>query len=395
LALLIFSPKFHDWTLNDTETCGISFTIIGFCLTHWFLKSPDVKSPMSLNLVNFLAGLFFSLAVLSKEPFILIVGSIVFLKFVYDSQSNLKIGFVNLLITGSGIIAGLSCFVIYLFYNNLFLYYIESIATSLRYAGNYARDIGILTTNSWIETLIFDVYKLADGYSYGIPFLGIFPFYFPLFSSKKYLLLNISLLLNILSCLFAVSLGHCFWSHYFVMGILGFVIPAVYGAKLINGNQMLVSKKARQVIISFAITGTIILIFLRVQFILQSKASIQKYDVPISFYNAVQDFTNTNDKILLISDSPIYLSFLNREHATKWGTLFDELLPLLAGKTEVEKMQILRDEIKSNKPKVILIENTFLINRQKIILNYVIAPIIQSGGYIETNPGVFIKQKIN
>jgi hypothetical protein len=243
--------------------------------------------------------------------------------------------------------------------------------------------------------LIFDVYKLADGYSYGIPFLGIFPFYFPLFSSKKYLLLNISLLLNILSCLFAVSLGHCFWSHYFVMGILGFVIPAVYGAKLINGNQMLVSKKARQVIISFAITGTIILIFLRVQFILQSKASIQKYDVPISFYNAVQDFTNTNDKILLISDSPIYLSFLNREHATKWGTLFDELLPLLAGKTEVEKMQILRDEIKSNKPKVILIENTFLINRQKIILNYVIAPIIQSGGYIETNPGVFIKQKIN
>jgi hypothetical protein len=264
----------------------------------------------------------------------------------------------------------------------------------LSYSKHYARDIGILTGDTPWESFTISVSKLLNGYSYGYYLFGLAPFYFVFLKNFRFDIAHVSIIGTTFAGLFAVSLGGCFWNHYFMMGLLGLILPAFYGAYYLEKtpptNGMLL--KSATLCASLLLSGY--LASSRISEALRSEPVNFSFSVPSSLSSASERYTSPGDHILIITSSPMYLVMLNRSHSSKWGVLLDEFLRFYPGKSEVERIESLRREILQNRPKLVFIEASFVLKRQERILSNIVMPLLQHFSYRQIAPGVFVSPEL-
>jgi hypothetical protein len=381
---LISLDRFHDGTMNDTETYGLAFTMIAFSLLNWRTENVTLA-----KFTRFIGGIFVGLALNSKEPFLLVVLPMLAINYLYEYSTAIKLRNINLIMVLSGIISVSICIFSYLLINNAFIPYIMTLKKSMLYAKSFARTMGVFHSESILDSLKFDISKLLSGYSYGKYFIGLIPFYISFLWRWKFSLFTILNCLAILLGFYAVSIGHCFWSHYYLIGIFTFLQPAIYGAIYFNDFIRNIPNMWEK---TFVYATIVLALFISIYGGLKKiHLQLSKYELtaPASLKNAVEMYSAEKDYILLMMN-PQYYSILNRRHSFRYGTMLDELLSLYDGKNDKEKAINAINEIGNKLPKIIYIEKTCFLPRQQKHLNLIIYPLIKKYGYTKFDDDVFV-----
>ena len=390
VVYLVFTPSFHDGTLNDSESCGLAFTLMSFSMIHWNRSAVTLSCLFTKSLGGVLAGV----AIMSKEPFLLVVVPMIFVNVCYEQGISLRIkiyGFSSVCIGGMLFIWLVGA---YLFSNSALIAYMEAVQAGFLYSGNYARDLGLFNANTILEALQFDASKLFWGYFYGACFIGLLPFCFAFIVLCRSYVLRVGVICSIIAGFLAVSLGHCFWNHYFLMGIMGMVLPAVYGALLLDSDCGKRYSGWKHAVTAFAVLLGAFLFFSRLSSAYAAPVVDFRFQVPIDLKNAVEKYSRPGDHILVVSNTPLYFVELKRESACRWGTLMDEIIRFYPGLTLESKIECMKREIGENCPKVIFIERTFLFTRQEKIISSVVVPLIEKLEYSSVAPGIFIRPNL-
>ena len=387
IVFIIFNPSFHDGVINDTETYGLVFSLVGFSLICWNINNVKKK----LYIRNIFGGIFLALSVLSKEPFLLVVISILlttYYFYIINKRKYIYYYYLNIFI---GIIIPFLLTILYLISNNAILYYYDSLKSSLLYAGSYAKDLGLYPYRSFIGTIIYDIKKLYENY-YNLDLLLILiPYYIAFYYKYKISYFSIINIVGILIGCYGISIGHCFWKHYYLIGTMGLLLPAIYGSiylsKLFNKlkltNILLLIICIQMIFITINQNINNIITDFR-----QKHAKIE-YEIPFQLKTIVYKHTTTEDYIL-VTEEPILYVYLNRKHSLKTAVFFDELIIYYKGNTFEEKFNNVRLELEERKPKVIYIPaNGILKPRQQKYFNYVIYPIIKKYNYTNIDNSIY------
>lgn len=382
---LIFNSSFHDGTLNDTETYGLVFSIIAFSLINWNVRD----GRKHVNLMKFLGGAFAALAVASKEPFLLVVAPMIAVNYVFESKNSVAQKNKRLLMIFIG--AGLVVFATfcYLFLRGALIPYFTAVKGNIIYSKYYAQDLGIFINKSFWSSMKFDVLKLCDGYSGGAYFFALIPFYLAFLWRWKWSFFTMLNILGIILGAYAVSMGHCFWLHYFVIGIFSFIQPAVYGAVYISDVLRKHSFISGVFFTIFAVSLSAYQTVPMIKADMQMSRMGNDFTVPAELKIAVDKYTSKDD-FILVTTQPYYYVTLDRRPSYRRGVMIDEFTRAYDGVTEEEKLRLMKLEIEKMLPKVIYLDRSWLFPRQQKHLNQVVNPLIEEHGYIEVNEGVFV-----
>jgi hypothetical protein len=380
IASLYFDSGFHDSSLNDSESIGLAYVLAGFA----FL----IGGPRALWSQAVGAG-FLTLSVLTKEPFLFIAGPAWIVGF-FDGQgesitrpwrSYLKASVIGgavpavLILTYLAICGGLRP-------------YLEGYPRARQFAENYAVQLGIFTPGPFRDVARQDWAHLSSV----IFNLGRMGTWLPLFAAglvaargKRWPRL-LAALLTLAGSAYAITIGHCFWSHYFVMGVGGLgVLAAVCCLELRAATASGQAQCAFGVLAGMAVA---------LQLYPRYDADAHKVFLPAApnVSPTVLDYVVRNtrpDDYILATQAGLYF-FAQRRSALTYNAFLDELIHVYPGKNDDDRLARLRAQIEQHKPKIIYVYPAYL-DRMKRELDALIYPVVQQGHYQAVQEGLYVR----
>lgn len=380
-----FNNAFHNGTLDESETYGFAFSVLAFAFLHWNVWDTG-KAAYAMK---FLGGMFAALAVSSKEPFLLVVVPLIVATYVFEAPlqgQHRNKRFLAVLLGGGAVVL---CTIGYLLLNGALIEYVKIIQKNLIYSKYYAQDVGWYVYTSFWGSVGYDLGKLFDGYSGGLFFLPLVPFYVIFVWRWKGSALTIIHLVGIALACYAVSLAHCFLNHYYLIGLIAFIQPAVYGAFSTGADLKRTSRQFAVLLPAAVVSLSALQILPAIKTDMGCPSGSVDYSVPDDLKSAVEKYSSENDYILL-TKNPIYYVLLNRKHTYGWAYMVDEYIRMYDGATEEDRLQRLKMDMEAKLPKVIYLGRGSLISRQKKHLDQVILPLIQEHHYTRLSPGLFV-----
>lgn len=383
---LLFNPAYLEGTINNTETYGLIFSIIGFSCIHWNVWSNGKYT----NLMKFFGGVALALAMLSKEPFVFVALPIIIINYAFELQQFTSSRKQRLFMIVTGITSVFLLLTGYLYFNNALASYINTIKQTIIYSKTFASGFGVFTSKSFLDTIKHDISKIYSGYFENIRFFALIPFYLAFFFKWRWSFFTLLNILGFFVGMYAISLGHCFFVHYYIIEIFPFLSIAVYGAIYMKN----VSDKETFIILNFfAVLSSFWLCYQTLSIAWTQgvfKTPQENCIAPIDLKNAVDQYTSKDDSILLVSTNIYYYVTLNRHHAFKFSCLIDGIIPIYNGTTREEKLHLVKLGVERNLPKLIYIENSWLFTRQQEHLNKIVIPLIKEYNYQQIGRGIFI-----
>jgi 4-amino-4-deoxy-L-arabinose transferase-like glycosyltransferase len=385
-VIVIFGPSFHDGSLNETETLGLVFAVSGLALLLW--QSPG--NGRSVHWTKFIGGFFLGLSILSKEPFLFATVPVLLTYFLFHHENRLA-NLRSHLVTA--IVGGLSAALVicaYLLIRGCFLEYVNTVLAELLYSESYAADTGIFRSNSVWKAAVLSLEILHERYYNFSTLALLLPFYAAFLYRYRLSLFFAVNFVGVALGAYAITLGHCFFSHYFLTGTVGLLSPAIYGGLFFSNCLRNAKGSVRWMLIvlvpiyCYAIAECIAVSedsFLRSRW--------YSYSLPAYLKDATDRLTVPGDHILVV-DSPMRYVSLNRRHAFRGGLLIDEMIPFYEGSTEDEKLSRVKDEIEKKLPRIIYApeDGPFRARQQKHFRS-VLYPIIRDHRYLDLGKGVF------
>jgi len=378
-SFIIFSNQIHA-TLNDTETYGISFAIIGMSLLFWNFQKVNHKK---WDITKYLSGIFFSLSILSKEPFIFPAISVITLSFYYLYLKREK-HFLN----GLGVLflgGTTSLFIVfsYLLYNHALFDYLYVIKVQLIYSQSYS---------SQSHSIGHAIYMLYFRYFHPLMLMILFPFYVTFFYKYRLSAFSILSLLVIILGAYGISIGFNYFDHYSLIGTICVFIPAIFGALYLSQSYKNLNPKKKNIVVVFYIICLIIpliIIFNNISTNIRSKYTKQNYLPEQKITDTINQYSKKGDYVLL-KDNPFLYVVWDRKNPLKWSTMLDQFIVTYKGNNEQEKLHNLLLQIETNLPKIIYIPPSKIYLEQTKHLNKVIKPLINKYQYYMVYPDLYI-----
>jgi hypothetical protein len=298
----------------------------------------------------------------------------------------------HLLISAAGGIAVGLLFLAYLVTHSAFASYLETIRFSRMFAANYCFDTGrvpkisglALLRHSW--TMLHDQLYNFRHLAFVLALWGAVP----LLASRK--IRSTTAALDVLTAIAAVllgivaiSVGYCFWCHYFLMGTIGLFLLSLIGAEALS--KLLFTKGAWASVLAF--------IGLSALFAFVAKAPTQRMlaenypperDIPVDrvAVETIQQHSKPGDYIL-DTDSALLYVVTNRKSPLPIVGFTDEFLS--AGITAgLRSMQIehLRAQLEEHLPKVCYFSVGYR-PRQETYHRLLFDPFLQDHHYVRIN----------
>jgi len=390
VALWLLGDQFHDSGLNDSETYGFAFTLLGFSIGA---MGSSLQARRSRIATSLLSGICFGLAVLSKELFVLsVIPAWLLSARRIDEPWDWR---QHLISAGGGIGVGLS-FLAYLVARSALPSYLDTIKFSRIFAANYCFDIGRFPKVSGFELLRHSWSMLHDQL-YSLSHLGFILALWaalPLLvfqkiairtTAFKILIAASAVLLGIV----AISVGYCFWRHYYLMGTMGLLLLSLLGAEALS--KFLRGRNAWLALVAYVV--------LLALFAFVAKTPIQKLlaekhlpapVVPVDpvAVEAINQHSKPGDYIL-DTDSALLYVMTNRKSPLPIVGFTDEFL---AAGTEARlpSMQIahLRAKLEQHLPKVCYFSSPYR-PRQETYHRLLFDPFLQDHHYVRINDSLW------
>ncbi len=384
-VFIIHYPGFHDNSVDDPETIGLAFSILGLACALW--PGPQSRSTFLSSAAGFLLGL----AVLTKEPFLWSALTVMAVVFFYYGQTARHLAFSRLLGIAAGGAGLAAAFVIYLIINDAWTGYMNHLSFSLQYQKWYALSLGIVAPGTWWQVLLSDIGQLHGRY-YNLALLfSLFPFYVAFFWKYRLTPLSLSALAGIGLGAYAVSMGHCFFNHYFLLGTLTLLIPAIFGGQAISAWLERPDMKKWM----FRATAAMVLLFAGLQNALPIQTDLgvtyvkARLEVPQIIRETVELHSAPGDYIL-VTGYPILYVLLNRKHAFNAAGLMLDNCAGFFNHGDVEKtLAENRRELESKQPKVIYIAEGYWGDQQRWYVEKLIMPFIAAYKYQKVNDSLY------
>lgn len=375
---LILLQNFHNQGNFDSETLGIVFIVYAFC-SFYLLRN---------NFGSFLSGVFIAISINSKEPFLLFL--IPLSLFIFMEENPLKINKNRFLSLVSGFLLINLIFLSYLVLTGSLDAYIDKNDWCFSYATK-AKELGFVTLpDNFFGMLLFDFKNVLEKYNNFLFFTPFFVIYIFCLSVKKFSNYGLMLcIFSILCGLYAISLGHRFYEHYFIIGIFPFVALAIYCVRgILPSKPFLMS--------------LILLLFVNLLPVLMGEITTSykthklEDDFPIFMKQVlpiIKKYTNEKDKILIAGHPSLY--YLTNRVPSSVHTVLEQHIFLVDSKRtpSAKRISMFIDEIKNYNPKAIYFQSEYMstIHRMTFIQK-ILYPFIKENNYFDCGNGLFIKQ---
>jgi hypothetical protein len=386
VALWFLGPEFHDSGLNDSESYGFAFTLLGFSLGS---ISSSLNGRARAIAVQLLSGACFALAIFSKELFVFSVAPAWLL--AVCNRQNGRWDLRHLLLSGAGALVVVSALLIYLITHSALGPYLDLLGFYRTFAANYCIDIGRFPRVSGFSVLLVS-WKFLHGAFYNFRHLA---FILALWVALLFLIrrsparrgeLAIASLSVVLGMV-AISVGHCFWMHYFLLGTTGLVLLSLIGAEALS--SFLSKKGAAASVISFAVLSALLFFvgYAPTKDVLKKKALFQHAPWDPVLHETIERHSRPGDYILT-TEGPLLYVVTNRKNPLPLNSFVDETLPFVTAENRVLKMELLRANLEKNLPKVCYFP-PWLRPRQDKYHELLFDPLLRKHDYTKVNNSVW------
>lgn len=355
LMLVVFSlwldPAYHDRSVDDAESIGLSFYMLG--VASLILESRFKRW------TDFAGGILLSLAVLSKEPFALSVLPtwMAFLSMRFTEAG----GWQNVRHCAKRTLAGVAVVAVamlgYMTAKGCLGEYIALLQSYLPFSQRICAEYGVWRPGPflyewqvrWITltTHLVNVERLGIA----IPLLLA-----PLVLNRREHLLTVMFgAATVLGGLYAVTLGGCFFGHYYVLAMPGLFFFMILGALRLSSVFNRLRPRVGLYVGLIFVLIPLSMLWQRIDRERHTKYVRGGPSVSADLVKFVQEHSGPDDTIFTTGWPGIYVHG-ERRHAVREGVYFDAFLSLYSGNTDEERVAPLYAQLVKNRPKIIIIE---------------------------------------
>ncbi|HMI84750.1 MAG TPA: hypothetical protein VK550_11705 [Polyangiaceae bacterium] len=356
IVQLFLYPGYHEASLADTESIGLSYYYLGVAAL--------IANTRFRKIAEALGGIFLSCCVLSKEPFApCVVATWAACYFAVNERFSRRSAFAYLKSTtlGVGIVVGaLAVYMVPTGSMSAYLSLVGRYATMFRDPQKgYCVLLGGFraTGHTWSD---FNTqFQVVRAQFLNPATLGMFA---PFFAASLVLVPRRSWALFAVAGvafaagLYGVTTTKCFFMHYYVMGQSGVTFFLALGADALGRQLTRFSPGARM----WAQTAVLLMLAVQVWPRVDAVTVVAK-DGPAFVEPAagLVDFIRANstpeDKIFTTGPPGLYVH-VERLAAIRGCTIIDELIPAMPGETDEEKLRPLYNELVKGQPKIVFLD---------------------------------------
>jgi hypothetical protein len=353
VASIWLDPSHHETSVNDSESFLLAFFALALAC---FLIRARSSAPWS-----FLGGVFLGATVLSKENFV-ITAAATWVVFVFLPRSQAPRGarasYVRWSLAG-GIGLGLVT-AAYLAASGGLGPYLHVIRAYPKFAKSYCVTLGCFRPGPFWDERQQEWQHLGE---HLLNFATIGP-WLPLLAATIVLAKRDTLWFVVASAatfcatLVTISIGHCYWNHYFVLGATGLAVFALPGAEALS----VALRRARRRVRAWAglatLAGIACASYPQYAQALEKQPAPVEREVAADVKEAIDRYTNRWDPILTTGTPDLY--YLTRRLGTHETNGFvDELLVLYAGDTDAERVSGMRARLEAARPKLVVVDSSW------------------------------------
>lgn len=385
VAVWLLGADFHETGLNDSESYGFAFTILGFSLGSLAAGSRRIG-------LQVLSGICLALAVLSKEFFVFSVIPAWFI--MARRRDDRKLDQRQLLFSATGGIATGLAFLVYLVAHSAFGRYLDMIRFARTFAANYAVDIGkfprvfgwsvLLPTWERLHNGVYNFERLA----FVLPLWGAVFLLTLRQSNERSRIVDLgAALVALVLGMVGISVGFCFWNHYFLIGIAGLLPLSVLGTEAVSDSLPKGGRRA-------SLTAFILLsaVFLFVATGPTRRVLAERLSRPILSWDplvveTIEKHSNPGDYVLAPA-GPLILVAMNRKNPYNLASPVDDILPYLGAEHPERTLESLRSQLERNLPKVCYFASS-MRPRQKKWHELLYDPLLVKYQYVRVNDNLW------
>jgi hypothetical protein len=383
-----FFCGFHDSSINNTESVGLHFFMIGCGIL--LIRTRRTR------LQQLAGGAVLALAPLSKEPlvFVTIAAWLTLLSLHYfDSSKRAAKRFALFTIAGAASVAG--TWLVYMLATNSLSWYVVQFKLNVAYMNNYAYQMGWFPRTPADGVLAASWARLRAVYVNAAQlevFAPLFIALLALFRGRR-MIIGFLAVGTAAAALYGVTIGHGFAGHYFIMAMAGTFFCATLGLIALDQCSRLQAKAIRRWLgLSWAAI-VLITVWPRFSEEWRNYGTYKPPEPPVakSEVELVQAHTNAGDRIWNLGDPLLYV-FSDRFNAVREGIIMDEMIPYYPGNTDEERLKGLRDQLLANPPKLVIFGHDPIgYQRKQRHMDAVIMPFLKESGYRQVGEKLYLR----
>ena len=391
LAIAHLFTENHDSFLDDTESIGLSYYLLGVAAL--------IARTRNRKTVEVVGGIFLSCAALSKEPFIPCVlatwAASYFLAYGSFSRDGLS-HYVKYTTIGVGsVVVALG---IYMVPTGAMASYVETIHSYIRmfrdpHAG-YCVVLGMFKpTGRLLDDLPLQWERISKDFV-NVATLG---FVAPLLLASLLLLprrswpLFLTASLALASALYGVTLSHCYFAHYYIMAYSGLFFFLGAGVDAVSTPLALANGTTRLWLRAIVLLTVVLPLWPRVHKDLPSEVvgPWAPREPASGLFDFIRTHSAPNEKIFTTGPPGLYV-YSDRLAAVRESSIIDEIIPSLPGNTDAERLRPLYEELVRNQPKIVFLDPE-RSNRKVRHLAAAIMPFLKAYRYTEVDESLYVK----
>ena len=373
VSWMYLDPAYHDPSVNDAESIALAYYLFGLA---------SLMAARNRAWLQRAGAACFTLCVLTKEPFVFLVLP-TWLTFFFDPPpgegaggARRKRDYVKASVVGAAVPAALV--LLYLAIVGGLEDYLLGYPRTRVFASTYAAAI-----HRFIPGTFLDEQRQTWGYlRAGLFNLAHLAPWLPLLiagllaTKRRHLPRLACALLAFAGSVYAVSIGHCFWNHYFVTSVGGLaLLAAISGLEIAS-----LAPNPWMLRLAGAIALATLLPSVGARYATDARWNFTpvRPDVPAALLDYISRNTGPNDYVL--SSAPIVYFLTNRRGAITYNSFLDEVLPTFPGATDTERFAALRAQMQAHMPKVVYVE-PLPSQRNRRHLDELVTPFLAANGY--------------
>ena len=350
------APHLHDSALDDSETIGMLFFLYGTTALLW------VGALGEVTIV--LGGTLLSLAVLSKEPFALpVLATWATLGFLArDGRALPWRRYAALTTLGVAIVVLPLLF--YLVATHALPFYLRDVRLYFSYAQRigceHPHSLRQLWQQAWPR--ITAAVLIPEMFASAVPLWVAFAVL-----PGARLAVRLGLVFAVLAGFYSVTVGGCYFPHYFTMGLTGLFLWTALGALVLSRWLDQAPPDLRRWVRWALLAGAVVHMGPTMALLARTNHPVPHGDtlsIAPSVVAFVKKSTSSHDTIFSDGSPALYV-LTDRRPAIREVCLLDELIPAGAGHTDEERLAPLRAELLARPPKVVFFGPEFASRKQR------------------------------
>jgi hypothetical protein len=372
-----FDSRFHDvGTINSSETAGLCFFLLGVGVL--LFKTERVRAQ------QWIGGALLALAPLGKEPMAVpTLLAWLALGLLHDVESDDPTSwkrFGKTTISGALSIAGV--WLCYLLVTRSLGWYLLELHETLIYSADHNEMYGVFPKLPFFASWAECWRRLEDKYV-NPPFLAAFVPYFLaalLLWRRRPVAMAAAVVATFAGALYAVTIGHGFFGHYFIMAMAGSFFVGIFGAVAMGSWMPTLDVRWRRWVTLGLSASLLYTLQPRLARDERQWATFHPGPPPVSprLLDLVARHSSPQDRIWNVGFPAVYV-FSDRRTASRIGFVHDSLLHMYPGRTDAERLAPYRAELDVNMPKLVILSEPPAGREKHMAL--LVTPFLRDHGY--------------